>query len=700
MANQEGVEIIIKATDQYSSTIKKIEASNQLFGQSIKNIEKEIAALETYMVKLVTAGIKPTSGAIKILQMNLDSLKTTLTATQNAAKGADSAIGASAGNLKKSNQAYTNLALVVQDLPYGFRGIQNNLPALMGSVAGATGPMYLAFSALIAAVTAYDAGLFKAKESNDEFNKSLSKTNEELRKAIDYTNADGQNLESLIRVGLNLNNSESVRLNALKDIKKALAQVNKEEAAKITTVEGAIIPVQQYTEALKKQQLQEYASGKIAELQIGLVEKRNALAIAQKGGERSISILKLFGIDNVGELRTQVIQAETQIRFLEDILDQANKKTFVNPFDKSNKQAVDNSAIKQQQQVNEQVLQNLIDAKKQEIQMYKDDAFAKYKASAELVQLEVDLAKEKLKNAGYTAKQIAALEVGIYKERDNKLVLLGEALQEQLLTQDDKTRKEKKKRDEKDLKSLLESYKNNLSSFDDFYDNLQNLNTGNRLKQKSLYEQESSDLQYMLENNLISYDDYISRLGTVFKGWANNNKAIAAEAAGFIQQVGNGLMSALGPAMDMLIDKGANIGEVIQKMAQDLIKQLIKVIATAAIAALLMTIIFPEKLATAGMSGMDVFSGLFTQGMGLGTMAFPAKKFANGGVISGPTMGLMGEYPGAANNPEVVAPLDKLKSMIGGGGGGTFVLRGQDLLLSVNRAQKASNLKGQNISLA
>jgi len=27
------------------------------------------------------------------------------------------------------------------------------------------------------------------------------------------------------------------------------------------------------------------------------------------------------------------------------------------------------------------------------------------------------------------------------------------------------------------------------------------------------------------------------------------------------------------------------------------------------------------------------------------------------------------------------------------------MLRGQDLLLSVNRAQKASNLKGQNISL-
>lgn len=39
-------------------------------------------------------------------------------------------------------------------------------------------------------------------------------------------------------------------------------------------------------------------------------------------------------------------------------------------------------------------------------------------------------------------------------------------------------------------------------------------------------------------------------------------------------------------------------------------------------------------------------------------------KFANGGIISGPTLGLMGEYGGAVNNPEVVAPLDKLRGML------------------------------------
>jgi len=40
-------------------------------------------------------------------------------------------------------------------------------------------------------------------------------------------------------------------------------------------------------------------------------------------------------------------------------------------------------------------------------------------------------------------------------------------------------------------------------------------------------------------------------------------------------------------------------------------------------------------------------------------------KFASGGIAYGPTLGLFGEYAGASNNPEVVAPLDKLQGIIG-----------------------------------
>lgn len=39
-------------------------------------------------------------------------------------------------------------------------------------------------------------------------------------------------------------------------------------------------------------------------------------------------------------------------------------------------------------------------------------------------------------------------------------------------------------------------------------------------------------------------------------------------------------------------------------------------------------------------------------------------KFASGGLAYGPTLGLFGEYPGAARNPEVVAPLDRLRALL------------------------------------
>ena len=71
--------------------------------------------------------------------------------------------------------------------------------------------------------------------------------------------------------------------------------------------------------------------------------------------------------------------------------------------------------------------------------------------------------------------------------------------------------------------------------------------------------------------------------------------------------------------------------------------------------------------------------------------------FANGGIISGPTMGLVGEYPGARQNPEVIAPLNKLQSIIGksnNGGNlnvtGQVRIDGQDLLIAIERANETA----------
>jgi len=66
------------------------------------------------------------------------------------------------------------------------------------------------------------------------------------------------------------------------------------------------------------------------------------------------------------------------------------------------------------------------------------------------------------------------------------------------------------------------------------------------------------------------------------------------------------------------------------------------------------------------------------------------EKFADGGIVYGPTLGLMGEYPGARSNPEVIAPLDKLRDLITpNGGDGGFIasthISGRDLAIVLNR---------------
>lgn len=63
-------------------------------------------------------------------------------------------------------------------------------------------------------------------------------------------------------------------------------------------------------------------------------------------------------------------------------------------------------------------------------------------------------------------------------------------------------------------------------------------------------------------------------------------------------------------------------------------------------------------------------------------------QMADGGLFTGSSLALVGEGPGTSMiNPEVVAPLDKLKGMMGGGNVQVSgLIRGNDILLSNERA--------------
>lgn len=101
-------------------------------------------------------------------------------------------------------------------------------------------------------------------------------------------------------------------------------------------------------------------------------------------------------------------------------------------------------------------------------------------------------------------------------------------------------------------------------------------------------------------------------------------------------------------------------------------------------------------------AGAGIAAGFIGMMQGLvGSVA--VTPFANGGIVYGPTLALMGEYAGAKSNPEVIAPLNKLKSLIGnngGGGGGVYELKvkGRDLV-AVLANETRINRKGTNIKI-
>jgi hypothetical protein len=115
---------------------------------------------------------------------------------------------------------------------------------------------------------------------------------------------------------------------------------------------------------------------------------------------------------------------------------------------------------------------------------------------------------------------------------------------------------------------------------------------------------------------------------------------------------------------------------------------------TSLIIAAVATDKFKESLFTSPKAAAAAGAVAVTAGLATRAIMERGPRFANGGIVSGPTLGLVGEYPGASTNPEVIAPLDKLQSMLGGMGSGEngFIaetrVSGRDLALVLSRYNK------------
>jgi hypothetical protein len=157
----------------------------------------------------------------------------------------------------------------------------------------------------------------------------------------------------------------------------------------------------------------------------------------------------------------------------------------------------------------------------------------------------------------------------------------------------------------------------------------------------------------------------------------------AATTASYIAQGVGSIFQALA--------QGENIGEAVTNMFRNMVLELAQMVVQALIFKAIMTALGMGGVPVPS-SGGDIFGGL---GKLLG---FP--KLAEGGIVSKPTFAMVGE----GGESEAIMPLSKLDSFFGKAfsagansgdtmSGGSFVLRGNDLVLAMQRSNYSLNLR-------
>lgn len=211
--------------------------------------------------------------------------------------------------------------------------------------------------------------------------------------------------------------------------------------------------------------------------------------------------------------------------------------------------------------------------------------------------------------------------------------------------------------------------------------------------------------------------DSINSITDALDGNGNAWQKVTAIVDGFIQLYES--ISAIVGIIDMLTTAStahaaAKTGEAAATTATAT-AQGVETAAQTVAAAAMVPVIAANKLATA--SYMELAAAMFFAahasipfvGFGIASgfvsaatamvEAIGVMPFAKGGVVSGPTLALVGEYAGASNNPEVIAPLDKLRSMIqpqgGIGGNVRFEIEGRKLVGVISNTTRVAAKSGR-----
>ena len=202
-------------------------------------------------------------------------------------------------------------------------------------------------------------------------------------------------------------------------------------------------------------------------------------------------------------------------------------------------------------------------------------------------------------------------------------------------------------------------------------------------EQQALFDEAQAEAETAVyEQKKVRFMDFMMSMQTATELAQKIGKQVDASFGA----IGNSITNAFGGAQSAM---GAFVG-TLAKDALNIVGHNLKVAMSNGITGA------TETAKSFGPAAAFVLPALIAGATALISGSF--SKFADGGIVSGPTMGLVGEYPGARSNPEVIAPLNKLQGMIGGGGSGGNVnvtgsvrVEGQDLLIAIERANETAD---------
>lgn len=633
-----------------------------------------------------------------------------------------------------ATNALSNLSRVAQDAPYGFMGIANNLNPLLESfqrlqketgsaggalkamVSGLAGPagIGIALGVVSSLIVAFGDDIGDMLSNVTQTDKAFAKmrdTFEENLKSVGTAIATDEALLGVIKDVTISTEARNAALKQLKEAHKGNAELQKTDITdtaqltKLTDMLSDALVRKAKVEATAQVIGEEYA--KLMRLQTASVsEQINNLGFLDKGlatwkatfSSLNFETVKFNAVQNatgpaLKNNREQIAQTEASLKSLDVTLKGLTTEQF-----KAGDFNITGTTAPKVDKKKEEVDTSDLETLKKKQQLYKEDVYAYKEYADKITNEELRVALEKARINKASANEIQNIKEQAKIGLEKNAIDLGNSLDKIFKAADNKYVKDQKEATKEKLSTQLQASKDSLDIVKTQLDIETKLAGDDYDKKKEAIKKAMAEIKILMA--LSSNPKAIQDLDKAYKDMDKNYKILdidekqkdAKKLTQQYEKYAEVIATTMTEGFMTMFDAmatGENPLEALGNYVGDLVKKLAEAAIQAAIFQGIMMLLSPT---TAGGFG-EGFIGGFKKILGM----------AEGGIVSRPTIAMVGE----GGQSEAIMPLNKLGNMMNstfaagamsgtGGGNGQFVLKGNDLVLALQRSNYSLNLRRGN----